>query len=384
MPRPTPLAPLADLVLTREPVTRGHLALWLTSATTYVIYTLVMWLQVALGYTPVDMAVGLSACALVVNTAFYFGIRHGWGPPRDRNLGVTQLLVGIVFMWLSYAAAGPASGTTLIIVASHIVYAMFGMRTRRVWQIVGGSLAGLALTMLLCNTWQPERYPAGQQWVGLCYTSLVVVLIARLTTLVSKMHEGLRSQRAELARALDKVNQLATRDDLTQVHNRRHVTELMRIEQARHERHATPLCLALLDIDFFKIVNDTFGHHAGDEVLRRFAQSTLRGLRTADLLGRWGGEEFVVLFPDTSLAHAQVALQRVREQLRQTDFSSIDSELRISFSAGLVLVGDGERIEAAVERADQAMYRAKARGRDCVEIEAALPLPAALPAPLRA
>jgi diguanylate cyclase (GGDEF)-like protein len=92
----------------------------------------------------------------------------------------------------------------------------------------------------------------------------------------------------------------------------------------------------------------------------------------------------VVLFPDTSLAHAQVALQRVREQLRQTDFSSIDSELRISFSAGLVLVGDGERIEAAVERADQAMYRAKARGRDCVEIEAALPLPAALPAPLRA
>ncbi|MBC7955301.1 MAG: GGDEF domain-containing protein [Cytophagales bacterium] len=366
---------LADLVLTREPARRWALAMWLTSVVTYLLYAALMWLQVWWGYTPARAAGWLMLCMCCVNALLYAGIRHSWGPPHDRSLGVTQLLVGIVFMWFSYALAGPLAGATLIIVASHIVYAMFGLSTKHVWQIVAGSLAGLALTMLLCHQWQPERYPAGQQFISFLYTCLVVVLIARLTALVTKMNDGLRTQRGELALALEKVRQLATRDDLTQVHNRRHITELMSIEQTQHERSGSPLCLALLDIDFFKVVNDTFGHQAGDDVLRRFAEVTQQALRTSDLLGRWGGEEFVVAFPDTGIAQAKVALQRARDQLKRTDFSTIAQELRITFSVGLVQIGPQEKVEAAIERADQAMYRAKTNGRDCVESDAETGLP---------
>jgi diguanylate cyclase len=367
MPRTPFLATLADLVLTSHRSTRGHLRMWLTSVVTYLFYTGLMWLQAGLGYTPLNLAAWYTLLAFCVNVLLYFGIRHGWGPPQDRNLGTTQLLIGVVFLWGAYAMAGPMSGATLIIVASHIVYAVFALTAQRVWQLVTASLAGLALTMILCHQWQPERYPLGQQVVAWLYTCLVVVLIARLATLVTRMNENLRTQRRELAAALDKVRDLATRDDLTQVHNRRHITELMHIERAQHERSGSPLCLALLDIDFFKVVNDTFGHHAGDEVLRRFAQATQQALRTSDLLGRWGGEEFVVVCPDTSIDQARVALQRVREHLQQADFSAIGPGLRITFSAGLVQVDPGERIEDAMARADQAMYRAKTKGRDRVE-----------------
>jgi diguanylate cyclase (GGDEF)-like protein len=365
MSRPL-LARLADRVLTTEPRARGRLAIWLTSVSTYLLYTGILWVQVALGYTPAHVGWALTAGTCTVNLILYFGVRHQWGPRWDRSLGGIQLLVGIVFMWLCYATAGPAAPATVIVVASHIVYAMFAMPPRQVWQLVALSLGGLAGTMCVSHLLQPERYPPGEQLVSFLYASLVVVLIARLAAIVARMNEGLRTQSRELAHALERVRQLATRDDLTQVHNRRHITELMGIEQNQHERSGSSLCVALLDIDHFKAVNDNLGHQAGDEVLRRFAQATQLALRTSDLLGRWGGEEFIVVFPDTSLDDARVALQRVRDQLLRTDFHHGTVELRVTFSAGLVCIQPGENIEQAVERADQAMYRAKTRGRDCV------------------
>lgn len=364
------LARAVDLVLTTEPRARYRLGIWLTSVTTYLIYTGILWVQVALGYTPVVVASALTAATASVNVFLYFGVRHQWGPRWDRSLGGIQLLIGIVFMWLCYATAGPAAPATVIVVASHIVYAMFAMPPRQVWQLVGLSLGGLAATMAVSHRLQPGHYPPGELLVSFLYAALVVVLIARLAAIVARMNEGLRSKSRELESALERVRHLATRDDLTQVHNRRHITELMGIEQQRHERSGSPLCVALLDIDLFKAVNDNHGHQAGDEVLRRFAQTAQQALRSSDLLGRWGGEEFIVVFPSTSIDEASVALQRVREQLIAADFSQVAAGLRVTFSAGLVRIEPGERLEQALERADQAMYRAKTGGRDCVEADA--------------
>ncbi|HEY0821183.1 MAG TPA: GGDEF domain-containing protein [Rhizobacter sp.] len=353
-------------MLTTEPRTRSHLSIWLISVSTYVVYSAIVWVQVGLGFTDLGMAVAQSGCVVVANGLLYMGIRKRWGPRGDRSLGITQLLVGIGFMWWSYAIAGPVAAATVIIVASHIVYAMFSMPPRQVWQLVALSLSGLALTMTLSHLAQPARYAPGEQFVSFLYITLVVVLIARLAALVARMNEGLRTQSRELASALERVRQLATRDELTQVHNRRHITELLVIERNQHERTGHTLCVALLDIDHFKAVNDKLGHQAGDEVLRRFAMATQQALRASDLLGRWGGEEFIVVFPDTSLDEAAVALQRVRERLTKTDFSHGGVALRVTFSAGLVNLQAGEQVEHAVERADQAMYRAKTHGRDCV------------------
>src|SRR5262245_27455206 len=116
---------------------------------------------------------------------------------------------------------------------------------------------------------------------------------------------------------------MAIRDELTQSYNRRHMADLIALQRSHHDRHALPLAVALIDIDHFKQVNDQLGHGAGDAVLRRFATLASGKLRGGDLLSRWGGEEFLVLFPATRRDDAYAALERVRAALAAEDFSDI-------------------------------------------------------------
>ena len=126
------------------------------------------------------------------------------------------------------------------------------------------------------------------------------------------------------------------------------------------------ICLALIDIDLFKSINDRFGHQGGDDVLRIFAAVTKTALRIGDLFSRWGGEEFLLMLPDTSVDQGVECLNRVREVLAATSFDTIAPGLRVTISAGVTDLHPSDRLEMAVERADQAMYRAKQSGRDQV------------------
>ena len=151
---------------------------------------------------------------------------------------------------------------------------------------------------------------------------------------------------------------------------------------AQRQRSDAALCIALLDIDHFKSVNDLHGHHIGDEVLRRFATETSGAMRSSDLVARWGGEEFIVMFPATPMTHAQTALVRLEARLAATGFTDLAADLCVTFSAGLIEVRRGEALHACIERADRAMYRAKAAGRNRVDFADSALLPQALPEPL--
>jgi diguanylate cyclase (GGDEF)-like protein len=212
---------------------------------------------------------------------------------------------------------------------------------------------------------------AGQyraQRLLLAYSAISLLLVFGGTGFIAYRNA---TDRHRLRRLVDEktreLKDLATRDDLTRVHNRRHMGELLGQLLALHARTGAPLCIALLDIDRFKSINDRLGHAAGDAVLVRFATLVGHALRTTDLLGRWGGEEFLVALPDTSSDDAGHLLQRVRQALSESDFADVAAGLRITFSAGLVQVAGAESMSAAIERADRAMYRAKAVGRDRTE-----------------
>ena len=359
-----------DLLLGRDRRTRFQLTIWFTSVFTYGLYVALLVLQVHLGFVQGGAVVRQAALAVLSSTFFYVAIRSGWSKrvcPQEPGLGLHQLLVGIVFMWINYAVVGPVAGSTLIIMASQMVYAVFALSTRQVYRLAALSLLGLGMTMLIANQIDPVRYPADVQWVGYLYAALVVPLIARLAQVATRTREMLGERSRALSEALARVQELATRDELTRAYNRRHMAEILRQQQALHERSRLPLCIALLDIDLFKSVNDRFGHAAGDEVLRRFARTAADALRTTDLLARWGGEEFLVAFPNTPLDQADVALQRLRDALARADFEDVAPGLRISFSGGLTPLGSEEAVSAAIERADQAMYRAKSGGRNRVE-----------------
>jgi diguanylate cyclase (GGDEF)-like protein len=163
----------------------------------------------------------------------------------------------------------------------------------------------------------------------------------------------------ELRQAHGKAVREAHTDALTGVSNRRHIMQLGDTTLSDRRRHAQPLSLAILDLDHFKAINDTYGHHIGDCVLRAFCTHVSQQIRPSHMLGRLGGEEFLLLMPGTSLADAEVVLERVRRTLKS------HSGVRYTFSAGLAQAGAGEQLPPVIERADHALYKAKRTGRDC-------------------
>lgn len=166
------------------------------------------------------------------------------------------------------------------------------------------------------------------------------------------------------------LRRLAMVDSLTGVANRRHFEEMGERELSRLSRVKDPLCVLLLDADHFKRVNDRYGHHVGDIVLRRIAEVCTRQIRTVDAIGRLGGEEFGLLLPNTALEGARIMAERIRRAIAAERIVVDGETIRVTASIGGTQVDPCEStIKAAMQRADEAMYRAKQEGRNRVAME---------------
>ena len=169
---------------------------------------------------------------------------------------------------------------------------------------------------------------------------------------------------ADLERALSRAEAAALTDTLTGALNRRGFDQAHEREVARSRRNGSPLALALIDLDDFKRLNDTLGHHAGDEALIHLVRILRSALRPSDVLGRFGGEEFVVMLPDTGLDEALSALTRFQRQLAGCRVAG--SGVTLTFSAGVVVQASGESLTESIVRADAATYAAKRAGKNRV------------------
>jgi diguanylate cyclase len=184
----------------------------------------------------------------------------------------------------------------------------------------------------------------------------------------SPMHGGMALQLAaaeariaELQSALREAYKVASRDPLTGAFNRRGMEEAFAREAARAGRTGQPLTLALIDLDDFKRINDQYGHGVGDAALVHLTQMIGEALRPTDLCSRLGGEEFVLMLPDSDCAAAKRALVRLQAALAVRPVA--DTAVTLAFSAGLALWENGESLEQALARADRAVYRAKSAGK---------------------
>ncbi|MBU0664048.1 MAG: GGDEF domain-containing protein [Proteobacteria bacterium] len=177
---------------------------------------------------------------------------------------------------------------------------------------------------------------------------------------------------AELLEANSKLRVLAFRDGLTDLYNYRYFQELMERETNRAARYHLPLSLMLFDIDRFKEVNDTYGHSAGDQVLRCLAKLVTATLRTSDIIARYGGEEFAVILPMTDLAGCRVFAERLRRQVEEMEAVVAGNSIRVTISLGLTSCGaemtSVDKLQM-INAADAAMYQAKQNGRNRVEVK---------------
>lgn len=169
---------------------------------------------------------------------------------------------------------------------------------------------------------------------------------------------------------LHKARLMSLTDEFTGLPNRRAFMRRLEDEIGRAQRYDTPLSLAIVDLDEFKIINDTYGHVAGDQVLRCYAEHMLSTFRHYDLVARYGGEEFSVLLPNTTLEGAQRALSKVQSRVAQSQCEHSGRVMLLpTFSAGLALYAPAEQPIRFIERADRALYRAKHLGRNRIELE---------------
>lgn len=192
---------------------------------------------------------------------------------------------------------------------------------------------------------------------------LVAQTQARLT-LEHDRASALTQRVDELEGELRRLSNEVHTDQLTQVANRRGLIQAFGVEQAKAEREAKRIALALLDIDNFKKLNDSLGHHAGDIALKSLAERTQASLRPGDMVARYGGEEFVLMLPDTPLDEAQAVLVRLQRSLSAALFNHEGKDVFVTFSAGVTLYRPGETLEAALDRADVALYEAKHTGKN--------------------
>jgi diguanylate cyclase len=170
----------------------------------------------------------------------------------------------------------------------------------------------------------------------------------------------------KLQKELEAATHLVREDSLTGALNRRGLDEAYAAESARGERRNAPLSLSVLDVDDFKLLNDRLGHQAGDAALAHLARIVRTTLRPSDVVSRYGGEEFVILLPETPCAEAENVMTRVQRELTRRFFLHNNEKVLITFSAGVAERRPGESREALIERADRAMYAAKKSGKNRV------------------
>ncbi len=177
---------------------------------------------------------------------------------------------------------------------------------------------------------------------------------------------GINIQNAYL---FQEIQNLALTDPLTGLHNRRSLFELGRIEFSRAHRMNRSFCCMMLDLDHFKKVNDTYGHQVGDQILQKFAEHCKKSVRDVDLVGRYGGEELIILLPETDLGTAKMVAERLRKSLAEKSIDLPNQALNITVSIGISRKDQNTlQLETLISRADQAMYIAKHKGRNRVAV----------------
>ncbi|WP_374595077.1 GGDEF domain-containing protein [Aquabacterium sp.] len=357
---------LVTLVLGADSRHREHVRFVLATVYFYSACAAIGWHAAALGEMP-PLSAHIMGVSLIGTWCLFFAlVRGGWSKRfRDPSLTLPHALAGIWLNTQAYMLTGPTRGNVLMLLALSLVFMSFRLGPRQIVGVSAFAVMAMGGAMAVLNHHDPLRYPASTQLAHFGLTLSCLITMGLVAKSVSDLRLRLISQRRELRQTLERVQSLATHDMLTGLANRAHMQELLDTEVQRGQRGGAPFCVALLDLDFFKIVNDAHGHRVGDDVLRGFAAAAQTQLRTIDTLARWGGEEFVLLLPQTRLEDALLGLDRLRRHVAEQRLAPAVPDLAVTFSCGLAQWAQGESPDRLVERADQALYAAKHKGRNC-------------------
>jgi diguanylate cyclase (GGDEF)-like protein len=356
---------LAALVLTRDRRQRRCIALQLLTALLMAICIGALSFGARIGIIDPFQVEVLGALCATSSTVFFIMFRSGYNQRcADPTLAFPQTIVAQTLIAGGYAICGPFHAAALLMFALVMVFGMFSMRASAVRLSCVFTLGILALVIGWRVRTDPKDYPLSIEMIYFVLLATALPAISGLSSHLMTMRTRLKQQKTALEEALERIHDMATRDELTGLPNRRFMMTQLQEHAQRRSRGGLPFYIGMVDLDHFKLVNDTYGHAVGDDVLRAFGSQARTALRTTDLIGRWGGEEFLLVLPETPAGEPTVSVARLRCNLVKTEVSAAEPQLRVAFSSGFTRYVEGEPIGQAIERADRALYQAKSAGRN--------------------
>lgn len=338
---------------------------WVAAASTSLVMVLmfVLYWQGYLTHAGFCITIG----GMLFWMAFYYVIFRARLNLRaaDHSLTVAQVLSAMLMLVIAmYYTASSARPVILPIVLMAFVFGVFRLSLRQLIGLALVAISGYGLMIALLHFFRPLDVDVRLEILRLIVFGMVMLWFAVMGGYVSRLRKTLSDSRAA-------IEELVIRDPLTGAYNRRHLSSTLQQEKLRSDRSEEPFCIAILDLDHFKRVNDTYGHQAGDDVLKACAACGGEVVRPIDCFGRYGGEEFEVLLTQTDLEGARIVAERIRSAINSLRFAQISPDLRVTVSIGVAQYRHKEEIRATEKRADDALYRAKAAGRNRIEVEPA-------------
>lgn len=318
-----------------------------------------------LGMLPLFPAILYACSSVILNATFYMMIRSGVNERfEDPSLTVWQLISSLfpsVFV-MYFITDAQARTAFLLIATGTLVFGMFSLHQQAIRNVGWTTLATYLGLLLSLQLGAPERIDWRVETIVMFAYASVIYLVSYLGGKLVSMRSRLKAQNRQLER-------MASLDPLTDLPNRRSLLETFeRVSRGTERRNQEneSLSIGMLDIDHFKQINDAFGHDMGDAVLKTLSMTLRHTLRQEDFIGRFGGEEFLIILPETGMAAAEATGQRLCQATNEAIIEALPANYPLSVSIGITEYKPGEKIEETIKRADRALYEAKANGRNRV------------------
>ena len=334
----------------------------------YILDVIVLLVYAYAGVTSVALAAAFGACGLL-SVALFIALSEMHINDRfeDHYLIVFQSTVSVAIAF-AFILAAPEVGIVFIC-AIFMTFTFSSLRSTPRQSAVGWTITTAGLAALFLLTDKPIGMPH-DTLIERLGTMLQFSLLLGRTMVLGLFSAGLRTslykRGVQLKEAYKRIEELAEIDELTGSFNRRSIMRMLDDEISRALRSKQPCSVALIDLDWFKRINDKYGHPTGDEVLRTFAITMFANIRSIDRFGRYGGEEFLLILPETEEDAAARTLNRLRTIVADLDWSAISSGMSVTISAGLTKLLPDDAPDSILARADAALYRAKDLGRNKV------------------
>jgi diguanylate cyclase (GGDEF)-like protein len=328
------------------------------------LYALSLYIFYRQGFISGMAFASVAAVIASVLALFYFLFRSGINTRfQEPSLMLPQLVVSLAIM---LAVAYLERTTQIALVPFMLIafsFGIFRLGTTALIALAAGCL--IAYLGIILARAQAEGYEYGfradlVQWSVLALTLPGMILVGKQ---IQNLRQLLRATRHQLQHYEEK----SVRDELTGLYNRRQLQSELDQAKLQADTLSVPFTICLIDIDHFKEINDNNGHLAGDTILKEFSKTARDSIRDTDILGRYGGDEFMQILPDTDIKGAVMHAERLRVYAHFLDFQKVLAQKNISLSIGVAQYRNGEKITDLIQRADAALYQAKQLGRNRVE-----------------